>query len=327
MLKIGELSDISNNSVQTIRYYESIGLISPIEVDKWTKYRYYDESSVERLSEINFLKELGFSLYEIKNLNKNMIEEKLNETKNNIKKLSENIKKLSVIKNKGYIKTFVNDENVIGKWKKLGIVKNKNDLKNNSFIDCNFFDFNELYFLPKGESYWLFGWTKGWLYYCEKQLPYEICDGKLFINLSNSECYVVYEKIDNKKYKKEELSMKDDTNILFENDEQVIGFWRVVDFVRDFSQFKPNEKFWKESLIINKYIVEPNGSLIIEYNNGHISKQSWSRGVFINKNDSTVSKYTIKRFNEEEYIFMEWKSGDYIFSGKIKGYYVFKRNK
>ena len=68
MIKIGELSNISGISIQTIRYYESEGLISPIEVDRWTNYRYYDERSIERLSEITYLKDLGFSLKEIKGL-------------------------------------------------------------------------------------------------------------------------------------------------------------------------------------------------------------------------------------------------------------------
>ena len=75
MIKIGELSKISDVSIQTIRYYESEGLISPIEVDRWTNYRYYDESSIIRLSEISYLKQLGFSLREINNLSEETINE------------------------------------------------------------------------------------------------------------------------------------------------------------------------------------------------------------------------------------------------------------
>lgn len=60
MIKIGELSNITGVSIQTIRYYENEGLISPVEVDRWTNYRYYDETSVVRLSEILYLKDLGF---------------------------------------------------------------------------------------------------------------------------------------------------------------------------------------------------------------------------------------------------------------------------
>ena len=76
MIKIGELANLTNTSIQTIRYYESEGLIKPIEVDKWTNYRYYNQSSIERLCEIKYLKDLGFSLKEIKNLSDETIKEK-----------------------------------------------------------------------------------------------------------------------------------------------------------------------------------------------------------------------------------------------------------
>ena len=52
MFKIGELGEITGVSVKTIRYYEEEGLISPVEVDRWTNYRYYDETSINRLSQI-----------------------------------------------------------------------------------------------------------------------------------------------------------------------------------------------------------------------------------------------------------------------------------
>ncbi len=38
MIKIGELSSISEVTPQTLRFYEDKGLICPIEVDRWTGY-------------------------------------------------------------------------------------------------------------------------------------------------------------------------------------------------------------------------------------------------------------------------------------------------
>ena len=87
MIKIGELANITGVSIQTIRYYESEGLISPVEVDRWTNYRYYDESSIVRLSEISYLKSLGFSLKEILNLSEEAIKEKISQTELNIARL------------------------------------------------------------------------------------------------------------------------------------------------------------------------------------------------------------------------------------------------
>ena len=334
MIKIGELANITGLTVQTIRFYESEGLISPIEVDRWTNYRYYDEKSVVRLSEISYLKDLGFSLKEIKNLDEKTIKEKISELKINIKKLSKNIEKLSEIrKEEGgfFMKNFVNDERVIGKWLKLAIVKNKEDFKLNKFEDEDIFDYKEVYFLPNGEEYWVFSWTKGILYLKDRQLPYEVIDGKLYVGVvdyktGNIDNYAVYEKVDNKHYTKDEISIKDNTNIPFIYDEQVVGFWDAVDYVRDFTQLQPGKRFWSEQLLLNKYTFKPDGGLIVEYNGGHkMIKLNWSKGVVINKNVSTVSEYKIQNIDGCDYMFVEWKSGDYTFGGEVRGYYVFKR--
>lgn len=66
--KIGEFSKLNRISVKTLRHYDEIGLLRPNEVDEWTGYRYYDVSQFVRLSIILKLKQLRFSLDEIKNM-------------------------------------------------------------------------------------------------------------------------------------------------------------------------------------------------------------------------------------------------------------------
>jgi len=41
MLKIGDFSRLSRVSVKALRYYDEIGLLKPVEVDRFTGYRYY----------------------------------------------------------------------------------------------------------------------------------------------------------------------------------------------------------------------------------------------------------------------------------------------
>ena len=41
MLKIGEFSKLSRVSVRMLRHYDEIGLLKPIEIDRFTDYRYY----------------------------------------------------------------------------------------------------------------------------------------------------------------------------------------------------------------------------------------------------------------------------------------------
>ncbi|MBR1987818.1 MAG: MerR family transcriptional regulator [Clostridia bacterium] len=102
MLKIGDLSKLVDVSVKTIRFYEEEGLIRPIEVDRWTGYRYYDDSSVERISQIVYLKSLGFTLKEIANLSEQSIIEKTKEIQNKIITLNDSVRALnSLRKEKG----------------------------------------------------------------------------------------------------------------------------------------------------------------------------------------------------------------------------------
>lgn len=68
MFKIGEFSKLSRVSVKTLRYYDEIGLLKPVEVDRFTGYRSYAASQMPRLNRILVLRELGLSLEEIATL-------------------------------------------------------------------------------------------------------------------------------------------------------------------------------------------------------------------------------------------------------------------
>lgn len=336
MIKIGELSNITGVSVKTIRYYEEEGLIVPVEVDRWTNYRYYDDSSINRISEIVYLKDLGFSLKEIKDFNDEIIKEKIKSLQNDMKKFTKNINTLINIKNnKGefIMKNFVNDEKVIGKWKKLGIVNSIEEFKNNQIEESDLFIFNELYFLPKGEQYWTLSWTKGILFVNDRPMPYQIINGKMLVNITDLftneiNAYAVYEQVDTNEYKTEDIQIKDNINIPFIKDENLIGFWETVDFIEVGTDFNPDKQMTnKEELYLIKYAIEPNGNLIATYNNGNSVTQKWSRGIVIDENRETASAYEMKTINNQDYLIVEWKSGDYSFGGFVAGSYVLKRIK
>lgn len=65
MLSIGAFSKISNVTPNTLRYYDEIGLIKPVYVNRETGYRYYDVKQFETILLINKLKQYGFSLEEV----------------------------------------------------------------------------------------------------------------------------------------------------------------------------------------------------------------------------------------------------------------------
>ena len=68
MLKIGEFSKSTGLTIKALRHYENLGLIRPYWIDKYTGYRYYEESQVQIVKRITCLKSLGFSLREVQRL-------------------------------------------------------------------------------------------------------------------------------------------------------------------------------------------------------------------------------------------------------------------
>lgn len=68
MFKIGEFSRISQTPVTTLRYYDEMGLIKPVQVDASSGYRYYTLDQLPRLNRILALRDLGLSLEQIAQL-------------------------------------------------------------------------------------------------------------------------------------------------------------------------------------------------------------------------------------------------------------------
>ncbi|MGL5978323.1 MAG: MerR family transcriptional regulator, partial [Erysipelotrichaceae bacterium] len=68
MFKIQEVAYLHNISKKTLIYYDKIGLFRPQFVDESNGYRYYHRKEFPILKQIIYLKHIGFSLDEIKEL-------------------------------------------------------------------------------------------------------------------------------------------------------------------------------------------------------------------------------------------------------------------
>jgi DNA-binding transcriptional MerR regulator len=66
MYTIGEFSTITGIPVRTLRFYHDEGLLVPAAVDPQTKYRSYDERNLELANVIVALRDLEFSLEDIR---------------------------------------------------------------------------------------------------------------------------------------------------------------------------------------------------------------------------------------------------------------------
>ncbi len=64
---INKLAALSGVSIQTLRYYDEIGLLKPAYYGE-NNYRYYEEAQLLRLQQILFFRELKFQLGDIKRI-------------------------------------------------------------------------------------------------------------------------------------------------------------------------------------------------------------------------------------------------------------------
>ena len=66
MYSIGMFSQICRVTTKTLRHYDEIGLLRPCHTDEQTGYRYYTSAQLAPMHRILSLKQMGFSLQEIR---------------------------------------------------------------------------------------------------------------------------------------------------------------------------------------------------------------------------------------------------------------------
>jgi DNA-binding transcriptional MerR regulator len=112
MIKIGDFARLTQVSVVTLRYYDEMGLLKPINVDSFTGYRFYSASQLPRLNRILALKDLGFSLDQIKlmladglgfeqlramlTLQKNQVEKRLSEEEERLQRIESRLRQIEM---------------------------------------------------------------------------------------------------------------------------------------------------------------------------------------------------------------------------------------
>lgn len=68
LYKIGMFANMNRVTIKTLRYYDEQGLLRPVYVDEENGYRYYEASQMAELHRIIALKNMGFSIDDIRNI-------------------------------------------------------------------------------------------------------------------------------------------------------------------------------------------------------------------------------------------------------------------
>lgn len=110
LYKIGEVSKLCNVPIKTLRYYDEISLLKPVQIDKFNGYRYYSCDQFVAILTIKHFKKAGFSLKEIKRLlGRENLDYNMNKIKQKCIELDDKINDLLRIKKQ--LKFFISDEN------------------------------------------------------------------------------------------------------------------------------------------------------------------------------------------------------------------------
>lgn len=245
--------------------------------------------------------------------------------------------------------SFVDDPDVCGKWEMIDILPTREHFLYGKPKCGHLAWLHELYFIDGGKSYWsVSGWTKGFVFtYGPKPKTTFINkytiedDGKrklLFLEM-NDYCdggavgfgapeIWVYEKVEDRHYvSQEEIRRCDNIDYPFINDEAVLGVWKVIDFVIYKEDFDHTKQNWpEEDLFVKQVEFKDNGVFVSTTKNFTNSVTSaWTKGLVLNKRERTASAYEIKIIDGKEYLFKEWKPGDYSFGGGRVYWYIFMR--
>lgn len=242
---------------------------------------------------------------------------------------------------------FEEDEQVIGRWKVLGEYAVREDFYADTGERREAFFGNregEVFFLPGGEPYWIFSWTKGILKLdggdqsCLCRYEIEDYDGHCYMFLENKgdeyrrggmPTVLVLEQMDRKSYTVREIAREDDTDLPFVEDDRVLGDWKAIDFIRNREEFDPKVNHWPQDRLFYRHMhFGEGGDLVSVYMDQTISGrdlQSWTKGYVLRYWNHTACAYEIVTVEDRDYMIIEWKSGDYRWGAQDTDYYVFVR--
>ncbi len=362
MLKINEFAKLCGVSVHTLRYYDKCNILCPRETDPSSGYRYYHPEQKQDMETVLTLKDLGFSLEDIRTymngttaVRRLMLGIRKQYLHQEICALQENIKKIdqfSEDKNLGYYHfgtsfldlPFEDDPCVIGRWDYCGYHTDHTKFTSEEDLCHDEHAPSTMFLLPGGERVWTYAWSKNVIYQSLPDInlivpnPYTLFSVgqntymsvrfafEEFRSGSDKSVNRIFRQIDTNTYTQDSAIMfRDDLSLPYLPDPRVIGYWKTVDMIDTPDQFKPEKKHFDHPYMYEGIRFSENGNahLICFSTHGLINLPcQYTNGCVIT--ESYAQHYAIKQIKNTDYLFMEHKSGDYAHLGKFC-YYVFRR--
>lgn len=227
------------------------------------------------------------------------------------------------------------ENEIIGKWEIVDTINNSQTFNLNKKQNVvNNPPFKEIYFMPNGQKYWVFeGWKNNKLFVHyggdEPILCFEFNIKKInnqdfmFLNVTdydNKQYIMVLKQVSNKTYTVYEIGRRENVSLDFVLDKNILGRWKSVSFVSNINEFTGKE--YDDTLWLKNITFKNDGTVIREYFN-ESWQDKWTKGKVLDLKKQVVSNYSFKTINNKQYMFLEWKMGNYVYGELSAEYYVF----
>ncbi len=245
---------------------------------------------------------------------------------------------------------FCKDSEVLGKWELVDLLPSAEQFcpqKRKYSGNPAEIWLKELYFMPNGEGYWIIqSWTRG-SFVTTFSIPkhtlrhsYEIrdVDGQSYLFAAIFDDYehfrhggkpniYVYQKVSDRIYTKDDIRRKDNVNLPYVPDNTVLGTWKVRDFVQSRRDFDPTiQRFDPNGLYFIGVRFLPDGTAETHYQNDPCwYPHRYTKGYLLQEGQQISEQYELCDFDGKVYLFVQWKSGDYVFGGRKPSWYVFEK--
>ncbi len=216
--------------------------------------------------------------------------------------------------------------------------------------------FPRLVLRPEGRPWWILSWSRGkicflnTLYHSVVPSLYtlwERSDGRYMTlrfcsavkSAADDPIWLLYRQTDNRALsERESRAFIDDVDLPLIPDPAVMGTWETVDYVSDLDDFSPESPhcrrvdLWISEmafLLGNNCLrrVAMKGGIVDQHYVYTRTEGGEHRGVVIRHMEQVAEAYEIRHVGDADYLFIQHKSGDYMYGGFTPAWYVFRRTR